>query len=114
MFTGGIFLKGIIDMARNVMSPVHFYVYDYANAHSLNAFYGPCPKHLGVSHGDEIISLFDCAGQRLNARDRNVSALMVDVWTNFASAEYGSDWLATYDCRRYYRITFRTVCDRQK
>lgn len=90
MFTGGIFLKGVIDMARNVMSPVHFYVYDYANKHSLNTLYGPCPQNLGVSHGDENISLFDCIGKRLNAQDQNVSKLMVDIWTNFASSEYGS------------------------
>lgn len=88
MVTGGIFLKGVIDMANNVMSPVHFYVYDYVNKHSLNAYFGPCPKHLGVTHGDEMISLFDL-GKRLNTQDGIVSKLMVDIWTNFASSEYG-------------------------
>jgi len=89
MVTGGIFLKGVIDMANHVMSPVHFYVYDYVNKHSLNTFFGPCPKHLGVTHGDEMISLFDFIGKRLNTQDENVSKLMVDIWTNFASSEYG-------------------------
>lgn len=88
MMTGGIFLKGVIDMANHVMSPVHFYVYDYANKHSFNTFFGPCPKHLGVTHGDEMISLFDL-GKRLNTQDANVSKLMVDIWTNFAISEYG-------------------------
>lgn len=88
MFTGGIFLKGVIDMALNVMSPVHFYVYDYANKNSFNTFFGPCPKHLGVTHGDEMISLFDCIGKKLYIQDENVSKLMVDIWTYFASSEY--------------------------
>ncbi|KAL5242170.1 hypothetical protein ACI65C_009580 [Semiaphis heraclei] len=86
MMTGGIFLKGVIDMANHVMSPVHFYVYDYANKHSFNTFFGPCPKHLGVTHGDEMISLFDL-GKRLNTQDANVSKLMVDIWTNFAISD---------------------------
>lgn len=89
MLTGGIFLKGTIDMARQVISPVHFYIYDHVNKHSFNTFYGPCPKHLGVSHGDEMISLFDCIGKRLNAEDTNVSKFLVDIWTNFAISEYG-------------------------
>lgn len=91
MISGGVFIKGIIDMARNIMSPVRFYVYDYANKYSLNAFFGPCSKHLGVSHGDEMISLFDCVGKKLNEPDTSVSKLMVNIWTSFASSdsEYG-------------------------
>jgi len=46
-------------------------------------------QHLGVTHGDEMISLFDCIGTRLNKQDENVSKLVVDIWTNFASSEYG-------------------------
>lgn len=88
MITGGVFLKGVIDMARNVASPVHFYVYDYVNEFSLNAFFGSCPRHLGVTHGDEMISLFDCTGKRMNERDERVSELVVDIWTNFAGSEY--------------------------
>lgn len=87
MLSGGIFLKGIIDMAQNIMSPTRFYVYDYVNEYSLNKFFGPCPKHLGVSHGDEMISLFDCVGKKLNERDTMVSKLMVNIWTNFASSD---------------------------
>uniref|UniRef100_A0A2S2QI72 Carboxylic ester hydrolase n=1 Tax=Sipha flava TaxID=143950 RepID=A0A2S2QI72_9HEMI len=86
MVTGGIFMKGVIDMARNIMSPVYFYVYDYVNKNSLNSFFGPCTKHLGVTHGDEMTNLFDFVGMWLNEHDRNVSRLMVDIWTNFASS----------------------------
>lgn len=93
MVTGPLFLKGIIDMAHNVMSPVHFYVYDYANKQSLNEFFGPCPKHLGVTHGDELTSLFDSVGKRLCAPDEAVSKLVVNIWTNFASTEYGQTLL---------------------
>lgn len=82
-------MKGVIDLARNAMSPVYFYVYDYVNKNSLNSFFGPCKKHLGVTHGDEMTSLFDTVGMPLNEHDRNVSELMVDIWTNFATSEYG-------------------------
>lgn len=90
MITGGVFLKGVIDMANHVMSPVHFYIYDYPNKRSLNTLYGPYPKYLGVTHGDEMISLFDFIGKWSNGPDKNVSKLMVDIWTNFASSEYDS------------------------
>ncbi|VVC41617.1 Carboxylesterase type B, conserved site,Carboxylesterase, type B,Carboxylesterase type B [Cinara cedri] len=88
MISGGAFLKGVIDMAQNIMSPARFYVYDYANKYSLNAFFGPCPKNLGVSHGDEMISLFDCLGKKLNEPDTNVSKLLVNIWTYFASSDF--------------------------
>lgn len=87
MITGGLFLKGVLDMAYNIMSPVHFYVYDYASKHSLNKLFGSYPKDLGVTHGDEMISLFDCIGKRLNGQDEQVSRLMTDIWTSFASSE---------------------------
>lgn len=95
MVSGPLFLKGIIDMAHNVMSPVHFYVYDYANKQSFNAFFGPCPKHLGVTHGDELTSLFESAGRRLCAPDEAVSKLVVDIWTYFAVSEYGLSYVIT-------------------
>lgn len=89
MITGGLFLKGILDMAHYVASPVHFYVYDYLNDYSMNAAYGPYPGNLGVSHGDELISLFNTS-KPLADYDQKVSRLMVNIWTNFASTEYES------------------------
>lgn len=75
-------------MAQNAMSSVHFYVYDYVSKNSLNVLFGTYPKYLGVSHGDEMIGLFDYIGKRLKGQDENVSKLIVDIWTNFASSEY--------------------------
>lgn len=89
MITGGIFVRGILDMATNVSSPVHFYVYDHSNMVSMNKIYGPCLQSLGVSHGDEIMSLFTAEGLVvLFGEDLKVSKVMVDLWTNFASTEY--------------------------
>lgn len=89
MVTGGIFLPAIIDLATNITSPVHFYVYDYINEMTFNTMYGPCTKKLGVSHGDEMVSLFPMEGQEtLKGDDLKVSRLMVDLWTRFARDEY--------------------------
>lgn len=86
MVTGGIFLNGIFDMATNLSSPVRYYVYDHLNKLTYNSLYGPYPKPLGVSHADELYSLFLTEGQEpLEGEDLRVSELMVDLWTNFAS-----------------------------
>lgn len=89
MIGGGLFLQGIIDAATNLSSPVYYYIYDHQNAFSFNQFFGPCTKNLGVSHGDEMISLFSLTGQvSLKGEDLEVSKLMVDLWTRFASNQY--------------------------
>jgi len=89
MVSGGIFLQGIFDMAIKLSSPVHYYVYDHTNKMSFNAYFGPCPTKLGVTHGDEMISLFFTQGQdKLEGEDLNVSKLMIEIWTNFATTEY--------------------------
>ncbi|XP_060845477.1 uncharacterized protein LOC132925065 [Rhopalosiphum padi] len=85
MISGGIFLDGIFDMAIKLSSPVHYYVYNHTNEMSFNSFFGPCPKKLGVTHGDEMISLFFTKDQaELKGEDLNVSKLMIDIWTSFA------------------------------
>ncbi|CAH1724878.1 unnamed protein product [Aphis gossypii] len=85
MISGAIFLQGIFEMATKLSSPVHYYVYNYTNEMSFNSFFGPCNKKLGVTHGDEMISLFFSEGQaQLKGEDLNVSKLMIDIWTRFA------------------------------
>uniref|UniRef100_A0A2H8TEY6 Carboxylic ester hydrolase n=2 Tax=Melanaphis sacchari TaxID=742174 RepID=A0A2H8TEY6_9HEMI len=85
MIGGGIFLQGVFDMATKLSSPVYYYIYNYTNAMSFNSNYGPCNTNLGVTHGDEMISLFYADGQaELKGEDLNVSKLMVDIWTSFA------------------------------
>lgn len=89
MVSGGIFLQGIFDMAIKLASPVHYYVYDHTNSMSFNSYFGPCSANLGVTHGDEMISLFFTKGQgELKGEDLNVSKLMIEIWTNFAITEY--------------------------
>lgn len=91
MVSGGIFIPGIFDMATNLSSPVYYYVYGHRNEMSFNAFYGPYPypSKLGVTHGDEMVSLFYMKGQEpLKGEDLKVSMLMIDLWTQFASNEY--------------------------
>lgn len=89
MVSGGLFLQGVLDMATNLSSTVYYYIYDHENAFSFNQFYGPCTKNLGVTHGDEMTSLFYITGQvPLKGEDLKVSKLMVDLWTRFASNKY--------------------------
>jgi len=89
MVSGGIFLQGIFDMATKLSSPVYYYVYDHTNEMSFNSYFGPCPTKLGVTHGDEMISLFFTADQaELKGEDLSVSKLMIDIWTRFATNEY--------------------------
>lgn len=90
MITDGRYLHGILDMAFKLASPVYFYLYDYQNEFSFNTLYGKCNKKLGITHGDELTSLFksDILNPRkLNLRDTKVSKLMVDIWTKFATEE---------------------------
>lgn len=89
MISSGVMVLGTFDMATNLSSPVHYYVYDHLNAISFNTQYGPCPKKLGVTHGDDTTSLFLTAGMpELEGEDLKVSKLMIDIWTRFASSEY--------------------------
>jgi len=89
MVSGGIFLEGIFDMAIKLSSPVHYYVYNHTNKMSFNSYFGPCKTNLGVTHGDEMISIFFTQGQdELTGEDLNVSKLIIEIWTKFAITEY--------------------------
>lgn len=90
MITDGRYLDGILDMALKLSSPVYFYLYDYQNEFSFNTIFGKCNKKLGVTHSDELTSLFKMKvfnPKKLNAIDTKVSELMVNVWTRFASSK---------------------------
>lgn len=82
-------LHGILGMAIKLSSPVYYYVYDHLNQMSFNLLFGPCSKNLGVSHSDEMISLFTMNGlPELVGADLKISKLMVDIWTAFGTSEY--------------------------
>jgi len=77
-------------MAVKQSSSAYFYLYDYQNEFSFNKLYGQCEKPLGVSHGDEMLSLFPFKAiipKGLNEKDEQVSKLMVDIWVKFASSK---------------------------
>lgn len=83
-------MHGTLDMALKLSSPVYFYLYDYQNEYSFNSLYSKCTRKFGVTHGDELTSLFKLNvfnPRQLNAMDTEVSKLMVDIWTKFASSE---------------------------
>jgi len=89
MITDGRYLHGVLDMALKLSAPVYFYLYDYQNEFSFNSLYGNLSKNLGITHGDELNSLFKMNTlnpRTLNALDAKVSRLMVDVWTKFATS----------------------------
>lgn len=91
MVTDSGFLSCIYDIPLKSTTPAYIYLYDYQNEFTFNKLYGKCEKSLGVSHGDELISLFKIGelvgSQVLNKEDSEVSKVMVDIWTKFASSE---------------------------
>lgn len=89
MFTDSVFTQCIFDMAYQLSSPVYGYIYNYQNEFSHNRLYGSCEKSLGVTHGDEINSLFKMNSwnsNSLNEEDLKVSKLMINIWYNFVSS----------------------------
>lgn len=92
MFSDGGFVHCIVDMIKKLQSssPVYSYIYDYRNEFSLYKLHDSNDKPLGVTHGDEITSLFKNAfinPNELNANDREVSKLMVNIWYKFVVSE---------------------------
>ncbi|XP_025194178.1 venom carboxylesterase-6-like [Melanaphis sacchari] len=86
----GSFILCSMDMSVQLSSPVHFYLFDYENEFSFNQLYGDCKKSLGVSHADELISLFSLKEMNpkgLSDKDLEVSKLMVNIWVKFASSK---------------------------
>lgn len=89
MISGGLFLQGIIDTAINLSTPVYFYVYNHVNEFSFNQYFGPYTNNLGVTHSDELTSLFYFDNyEKLSDADIEVSKLMLNIWTRFARDEY--------------------------
>lgn len=87
MITDGRYLHGILDMAFKLSSPVYFYLYDYYNKFSFNSQFGNLTKNLGVTHGDELVSLFKMDvinSNGLSSIDTKVSKRMVKIWSKFA------------------------------
>lgn len=90
MIGQGLFISCVMDMALKLSPPVYWYQYDYQNEFSFNRLYGDCEKPLGVSHGDEMASLFPLkqfVPYGLNKTDLEISRLMVNIWAKFASSE---------------------------
>lgn len=90
MFTDEAFTRCSLDMAKQLSSPVYGYYYDYQNSFSFNRVFGSCEKPLGVAHADELTSLFKMNSfnpEDLNAKDLEVSKLVVNIWCKFVSSE---------------------------
>jgi carboxylesterase type B len=90
MIGDGTFITCTMDMSIKLTSPVYFYLFDYQNEFSFNQFYGDCKKSLGVSHADELISLFslkELNPKGLGDKDIEMSKLMVNIWVKFASSK---------------------------
>lgn len=90
LFTDSIFTHSILDMAYQLSSTVYSYLYNYTNEFTYNSVLGSCEKHLGVTHGDELTSLFkmnDINPKDLNEKDFEMSKLMVNIWYKFINTE---------------------------
>jgi len=91
MIGDAAFLTCVMDMALKLSPSAFVYLFDYQNEFSLNKLYGQCEMPLGVSHGDEMLSLFPFKAVNpngLNEKDEQVSKLMVDIWVKFASSKW--------------------------
>lgn len=90
MFTDLVFAGCVLDMAHKLSSPVYSYFYDYQNEFSNNKVFGSCEKPLGVTHGDELNSLFKMKSLNpndLNKKDLEVSNLVINIWYKFVTTE---------------------------
>jgi len=91
MIGEGTFVTCALDMSIKLSSPVYFYLFDYKNNEfSFNQLYGDCKKPLGVSHADELISLFslkELNPKGLSDKEIEMSKLMVNIWVKFASSK---------------------------
>ncbi|XP_050539459.1 juvenile hormone esterase-like isoform X2 [Daktulosphaira vitifoliae] len=102
LFTDAIFTYAIMDLAHKWTSPAYVYLYNYQNEFSFNTRWGSCEIPLGVSHNDELTSLFNMGNNApdLNPADTAVSKIVIDIWTQFATTgnptingkENGSEW----------------------
>ncbi|VVC43776.1 Carboxylesterase type B, conserved site,Carboxylesterase, type B,Carboxylesterase type B [Cinara cedri] len=113
--TGGLFLNGVFGMAVKLSQPPYYYVYDHLNKKTYNSLFGPYPepRKLGVTHADDTISLFYMPAifGNLDGDDLEVSKLMVNLWTHFASSDKptingtkeGQKW-PTFDTTSYKYI----------
>lgn len=85
-----MFTHCVFDMSYKLSSPVYIYLYNYQNEFSYNKIYGPCKKPLGVTHGDELNSIFKLTSSipnDLNKKDREISKLVINIWYKFATSE---------------------------
>lgn len=90
MFTDSAFAKCVNDMAYKLSSSVYSYFYHYQNEFSHNKEFGSCEKPLGVTHGDELNSIFklnDLNPNDLNEKDLEVSKLIINTWYKFVSSD---------------------------
>lgn len=84
------FFPSTMDMATKLSSQSYYYYFDYKNMFTFNDVYGMCGDPLGVSHSDEMISLFPFKAlfpDGLNSNDIKMSKMMVKIWVKFASSE---------------------------
>lgn len=95
MFSDSVFVECVLNVAYRLSSPVYSYFYNYQNEFSYNSIYKKAhnlsiKRPLGVTHGDELTSLFKmtCLNpNNLNEKDLEVSKLMVNIWYKFATSE---------------------------
>lgn len=90
MVGDSVFLTGTVKMAMKLSSPSYFYRFGYQNEYSFNKLFGRCGKPLGVTHCDDLISLFPLKSifpKGLNGKDVEISKLLVDIWVKFASSK---------------------------
>ncbi|XP_054269843.1 juvenile hormone esterase-like [Macrosteles quadrilineatus] len=67
--------------------PLYYYLYDHLARYTYSQMYHIEPIHRGAIHTDELLMLFTQNGTfpPVTGEDLNISELIVDLWTNFAT-----------------------------
>lgn len=77
--------KAVRLQASLTKSPVYYYYYTYRSAHSISELLRQSNEDLGCCHGDDTIMILSGAlDTQSRERDREMSRILVDIWTSFA------------------------------
>lgn len=78
--------KAIRLQASVTNSPIYYYYYTYRGIHSISEFLRLSNENLGCSHGDDTILILSGAlDTPRKEQDREMSRILVDIWSSFAN-----------------------------
>lgn len=90
MVSDRLFITGIERAAKlhsiSIQSPVYYYYFSYRGAHSKSELRSLTNNDYGASHGDDTVYVLSTeVNTHSTPTDQNMSKLLVNMWTSFAS-----------------------------